>query len=74
MTANATSLDEEGNFLMFVTPPSLDQVQQFFTRNMIFLIDRSGMLLLGCVVIGSVFQWLSTRIGDMVHECEVCSM
>jgi hypothetical protein len=29
---------------MFVTPPSLDHVDTFFTRNMVFLLDRSGSM------------------------------
>lgn len=35
---------DEGTFLLFVTPPSVQQSENFFARNMIFLLDRSGSM------------------------------
>lgn len=36
--------DEPGSFLLFVTPPSVDNAHRFFNRNMVFLLDRSGSM------------------------------
>lgn len=36
--------DDEGNFLLFVTPPSLENLDGFFSRDIIFLLDRSGSM------------------------------
>lgn len=34
----------QGSFLLFVTPPALERVSGFFTRTIIFLLDRSGSM------------------------------
>lgn len=36
--------DPDGTFILFVTPPSIDNVDDFFSRNMIFLLDKSGSM------------------------------
>lgn len=37
-------IEEEGNFLLFVTPPAVENVDSYCNRRMVFLIDRSGSM------------------------------
>jgi len=36
--------EEQGTFALFVTPPTMESVQGFFGRNLVFLLDRSGSM------------------------------
>jgi hypothetical protein len=38
------SIREEGSFVVFVAPPSVERIEKQFRRNFIFLIDRSGSM------------------------------
>lgn len=42
--SNAGTQQEEGRFLLNVTPPTQESVRMFFQRNYIFVIDRSGSM------------------------------
>mmetsp|Transcript_15694 Transcript_15694/g.22049 ORF Transcript_15694/g.22049 Transcript_15694/m.22049 type:complete len:158 (+) Transcript_15694:2-475(+) len=36
--------DEENSFLLFMTPPSVTNISQYYARNIVFLLDRSGSM------------------------------
>ncbi len=56
----------ESTFVLFVTPPSLDQTSKMYSRDIIFLLDRSGSMS------GDPFSEVGVAFVHHVHV--VCSL
>jgi hypothetical protein len=41
---HAQTQQEEGNFVLFVSPPSISSIQNYFGRRFVFILDRSGSM------------------------------